>query len=308
MRRLKWIVLAIVVACSSDDDVVSKEEFEAKVVEQMEGNAIVLDDAFKRTAELIQALDVEAIKAQVNSRDGFINYMLDKTKLVFEEAVKESRPTIHIESWSFGASNPTLYIFKPYLDLIPKGIEGPNPGTGAVDKFSQALDDELDRKGPQGQIFIQSYSSAITNALGGDRPTETLSLGYTRVRFMKRQIESLIMENPDTDDLNAAIDEFVSDNPDLKLLVGMLFPAISGVRESSGTSSSSHFSGLTKVGCGTLTLSQVQTFRRAAFLGGVSVAVSDVYEASDENYASIFPQSKMYEALMVLTFALTYDK
>lgn len=314
-KMLSLTLLLFISAACSNDDGIDSAEAQKLATDRMEENAVVVDESIARTTELFEDIGPEAMHAMVASktRDEFVKYMLQKTSHIFDETVNDLRAerqwqqgdAYRLNSLSSGA-----YLFKSYLDLISKGIDGTAPGQGVLDQFSASIDREIEERGGTGEVHIESFSWGLSQT--GAHTSSPVTLGA--IAFVKEELESIIMLHEDEDDVDQAIDEFVADHNEHAVLIGLLVPAIQGRMNNAAAGSQNNLKQLllashnhAELILGYTRSEWLQVLRRAILLAGVYVIIQDNFDPQEVDFASITPQRTMYEALSVLIWVSYYD-
>lgn len=294
------------------------------VMENIEENSFILDQAFARTTQILQAQGkLEGLVASSATRDAFITKMNDLVQGAVQEAVGTYGKTFTITVGDAGASHHNS--IQNNLKQIAVGIHGPNPGSGALELYSKEITDKLDllqgeillvenhlsRQGKQ--IPIESYNFSFGSSAIGGRvigSTTDLTLDRFDVKLVKETIGNIIISYDGLEDLDKAIEDFVADNPDTEILIGLLLPAVQAPRVNL-TGNVTFYTHLSNIVFGNLITPERkawdQQVRYAAFLAAVDFIISEDYNNENEDHASIPLQDAMHHAVCVLTWSKIYD-
>jgi hypothetical protein len=310
-------------SCSDDGTQPSMKEL---VLENIEANSFVLEEAFAETTEILEAQgDLESLVAKSATRDAFITKMNDLVNDVVKEVAQAHGKII---AWDQVTNSSSI---QNNLKQIIVGVDGSSPGTGALELYSKEIDDKLgllqgelvlveNHLSKQGkQIPIESYSFS-TGGLGGqlgspitDLVIDPFNANRASVKLVKETIGNMTISYSGLEDLDEAIEDFVTNNPDTEVMIQLLLPAILKIREkpASGSTNTNTYTGLTTIAFGTLSLKDKEAWAKkvqyAAFLAAVDFIISENYSNVDENHASIPLQKAMHHAVCVLTWSKIYD-
>src|SRR5688572_21434458 len=328
MKKVCFMIFVAVCFTSCSDD--PQPNIKELVLANIKETAFVLDEAFARTTQILQEQgDLETLVSTSASRDAFITKMNDLVKDVVLEVVESDERTS--KKWSSDRlmvwNNTTnTKALQGYLKEFPFGITGPNPGTGALELYSEEIDNALDllqgelvllenytsRQGKQ--IPIDSYSFSFGGqarglfkpGLTGEATKVTIDL----IKMVKENIGNMTISYSGLE-LDAAIEDFVANNTEAGLLMGLLLPAVQKVgTDFPGTANS--YTGLTNIVEGTLItperIAWDKQVRYAAFLAALYFIISEDFDNYNEDYASIPLQDAAFNAACTLWWSRIYDK
>ena len=291
------------------------------VLENIKANDFVLDEAFARTAQILQQQgDLELLVSTANSRDAFITKMNDLVADVVPDVIEMHGIQFATSVMEWDASASHHLSVQNNLKQLGVGIFGPNPGSGALELYSAEIDNKLDLL--EGElILVENHRTA-----NGDRPIENYSFNFGQIKNGKpsinitivplRSIQSakvglghLILANTN-EDIDEAVKEFVADNPETEILIGLLVPAIQKVRDVP-SGAKTPYQEFTDIVFGNQITPERkawdQQVRYAAFLAALDFIISEDFHNDNEDHASIPLQDAMHHAACVLMWSKIYD-
>ena len=322
MKKICFVMFLAFFLHSCSDDVVQPDMKEL-VLERIEENSFVLEEAFARTTEILHAQgDLETLVAKSATRDAFITKMNELVDDVVPEVVQaHGKMPTKIAGWNQVVNSTSI---QNNLKQIAVGIDGPNPGSGALGLYSTEIDNKLDLL--QGNLLlVENHRSANGDVV----PTDQFSLNFSEVKFenarqingfivtfdrvqeVKETIGNMTLSFSGLEGLGGAVVDFVEGNPDTEIFIQLLLPAILTPGQKTSGGPVNGYTGLTNIAFSALDLKEKELWdkqvRYAAFLAAVDFIISGDFDNYDEDHAAIPVQDAMHHAVCVLTWSKIYD-
>jgi hypothetical protein len=302
MRKVIALITVLFFSCSDEVDAPSREELAESILQTMEEDSAVIDQAIDNAIIITgNGAHVRSIAATVNNRDGFLGKMNDLAANVYLNAQTEWLD--QLDRLVNPASQHGFNKLRSYLFPYPSGYTGPNPSEDALSLFADEIAAKL--SSGSGTRIILKTSSASDNS----RPTETFTVNFAEIKIGVGELQEVIISkgmDSSIGPIEGAIQELLDKStPEQVVLVSLLLPAVQKVKVK-GVDYNILIDGLFD-----FTPKQRQEWDRDVMLAALYAAtdfiVSDQYDPSDELTASLQVNRQIYDAIMIMTWAKAYD-
>jgi hypothetical protein len=298
MRILFLLILLLLLVCSCKKavEVITPKNFSILIRGQYDKNATLVDDFFGNQRIALTAEQLQTKRAQYGERDLFLKHMLELTQPAYGEVVMNS--TMPASFKTIPASERAAQKMRKHLLPFPSGYTGPNPGSGALDKFAKEVLDSINAKGGGEHVIIESFSFGGSSS---PMPTESFTLNYEEIKINYQKMLQLISTTTSTSVLDNGIEEMLAAaSPQETVLIGLLLPTVQKVRE--GTAYSDLMNKYFDMSIAERTTWD-RDVRLAAFLCAYDFIISHEYNPKDEFTTSVEVNKAICHGVTVLAWS-----